>query len=242
MSEKQLEYQILDWDSNFFGFSVARINNPNLAKEKLVNSLSDLSLKGIKLIYWPASNEYSENEITDLGGSLVDLKTTFKMDFDGVNPEDFISTDEVEAYSDSMPFESFEELAVQSGEYSRFAVDPRIPREKFFELYRIWIARSLKKEIAREVLVLRESNRVVGMVTLGEKDGRGDIGLIAVDASSRGKSYGEKLVRSAQRWFIKNGYTVGQVVTQGNNIPPCMLYKKCGYSVEKVEYFYHFWR
>ena len=68
-----------------------------------------------------------------------------------------------------------------------------------------------------------------------------DIGLIAVNRNYRGKRFGEMLVRHAQYWFINNGYNIGQVVTQGTNIPACNLYKKCGYSVEKVEYFYHFW-
>lgn len=140
-----------------------------------------------------------------------------------------------------MPIADLEALAIQSGPYSRFSVDPKLPEEKFIELYKIWINRSLKKEIADEVLVIREGENVVGMVTLGEKDGKGDIGLIAVERDRRGRKYGEALVRAAQCWFIRRGYEFGQAVTQGGNIPACSLYKKCGYSVEKVEYFYHFW-
>jgi dTDP-4-amino-4,6-dideoxy-D-galactose acyltransferase len=84
-------------------------------------------------------------------------------------------------------------------------------------------------------------DRATGMITCGNKKGRGDIGLLAVDASQRGQGLGAKLVRGAQRWFVQNGFGVGQVVTQGSNRAACELYARCGYRVESVEYFYHIW-
>ena len=236
-----MQYQILDWDSDFFSVTVARITEPVLNEQKLSELHSELKAKGVNLVYWPSSREFEGEIVKRFGGILADTKMTFAMDFRSLNPEEFVSTDIVQAYTQSMPISDLEDLAIQSGEYSRFVVDQNIPRDKFVSLYNIWINRSLSKDIAEEVLVIREGKRVVGMVTLGNKNGRGDIGLIAVDRNCRGKQYGEKLVRAAQRWFIENGYGFGQVVTQGMNIPACNLYKKCGYSVEKVEYFYHFW-
>jgi dTDP-4-amino-4,6-dideoxy-D-galactose acyltransferase len=79
------------------------------------------------------------------------------------------------------------------------------------------------------------------MVTLGEKEKRADIGLIAVNTNYRGKKIGETLVRASQMWSIEQGYKFAQVVTQGSNAAACSLYKKCGYALEKVEFFYHFW-
>jgi dTDP-4-amino-4,6-dideoxy-D-galactose acyltransferase len=140
-----------------------------------------------------------------------------------------------------MPISDIEGLAIESGEYSRFSVDTNLPREKFVDLYKIWINRSLSKEIASEVLVIREEDRVVGMVTLDDKNGRGEIDLIAVNRNCRRKKYGEKLVRAAQHWFLANGFEFGEVVTQGANIPAIKLFKKCGYSIESIKYFYHFW-
>jgi len=236
-----MQYQILDWDTDFFGMVVARITEPTLNEQELADILFELKAKNAALVYWPSNREFQKDAIKRLGGNLVDKKTTFVMDFGSLNFEEIISTDIVEFYTESMSHKEIEDLAIQSGEYSRFAVDRNIPRDKFVALYSIWINRSLRKEIAEEVLVIREGERVVGMVTLGNKNGRGDIGLIAVDKDHRAKKYGEKLVRAAQHWFVKNGYEFGQVVTQGMNLPACNLYKKCGYSVENEEYFYHFW-
>lgn len=236
-----MDYQLLEWDTNFFGMKVARITDPSLSIEKLASTLTELRRNGFTFIYWPANREQNQHDIAKLGGLLVDLKTTFMIELSSSTMDDSMSTDIVRPYSVSMQLKDLEALAVQSGQFSRFATDSRLPREKFIMLYKTWINRSLRQEIAKEVLVIEEGGHAVGMVTLTEKEGRGNIGLIAVDASSRGKKYGETLVRAAQKWFVKNGYKIGQVVTQGKNISACNLYIKCGYSVEKVEYYYHFW-
>lgn len=236
-----VRHRILDWDSEFFGFGVARIDDPDLTEADLSAALRELAGGGVTLVYWPARRELGREVGERLGGVLADVKVTFAMDLAHTGPSDDADDAGVESWDESMPVRDVESLATQSGEYSRFARDPRFPREKFVALYDLWIRRSLRKEIADEVLVIRDSGRVAGMVTLGNKGGRGDIGLIAVDASSRGRRYGERLVRAAQRWFARRGYRSVQVVTQLANAPACGLYRKCGYAVESVEYFHHFW-
>ena len=163
------------------------------------------------------------------------------MDFGGMNHNDLILVDIVKPYASSMRIGDLERLAVQTGEYSRFNVDPNFPKEKFIELYKTWIRNSVRKELADEVLTIQQGENIVGMVALGNKNNRGDIVLMAVDESCRRRGYGETLVKAAQSWFVGNQYKVGQVVTQEDNIPACKLYKKCGYSIEKIEYYYHFW-
>jgi dTDP-4-amino-4,6-dideoxy-D-galactose acyltransferase len=236
-----MPYQMLDWDSELLNLAVARIDDPAINAQELLVSLSELKQKHVRLVYWSSDKECNDEILKRFSGILADRKTTFVIDLRTVDFSLCVPFDDVEPYTPGMPISDIHDLAIQSGEHSRFAVDPNIPRDRFIALYNIWMTRSLGKEIAGEVLVIREGNRVVGMVTLGEKKGRGDIGLIAVDRNSRGKKYGEKLVRASQQWFVKHGYEFGQVVTQGTNISACNLYRKCGYSVEKVEYFYHFW-
>lgn len=238
-------YRMLDWDSRFFGFPVAQIASPKLTSDELESVIAQLRRLGVRLAYWPTDDtcvETAHSIAERLGGRLVDQKTTFFIDLARVSPFDITLHATVESYDRSMPAEQLVSLAIQSGEFSRFAVDPGIPRQKFTEMYTIWIDRSLDKQIAEEVLVVRDPAKgVVGMVTLGNKNGRGDIGLIAVDADFRGRKYGETLVRAAQQWFIAHGYAHGQVVTQGTNAPACKLYIRCGYSIEKVEPYFHFW-
>ena len=86
-----------------------------------------------------------------------------------------------------------------------------------------------------------DGEKIVGMVTVGMKNGRGDIGLVAVHESMRGKNVGVNLTRAAQKWAIGKGCRYAQVVTQGNNLAACKLYEKCGYRVESIVNFYHIW-
>jgi dTDP-4-amino-4,6-dideoxy-D-galactose acyltransferase len=243
MSENKIErrYQILDWDTEFFEIKVAKIIATNLNYEEMRKVLSRLARNGVKLVYFASEKKMPNNEIKNLGGCLVDRKTTFSINLNKLNSDDFISTDIVKKYDPSMPANELEKLSIQSGKYSRYSVDQNIKREKFEELYTTWIKRSIGKEIADEVLVILDGGNVAGMITLGNNNDKGDIGLLAVESKFRGKKYGERLVRAAQKWFVRNGYEAGQVVTQGDNIPASNLYKKCGYNIDTVEYYYHFW-
>jgi dTDP-4-amino-4,6-dideoxy-D-galactose acyltransferase len=238
------DYRILQWDSDFFGFTVANILSSSLNARQLSNVLSKLKKKDVKLVYWKTchagSNDFKDN-IEKLGGTLVDKKTTFFVELGRVSPISFTPAAVVESYHSSMSQSQLRMLAIQSGKYSRFAVDPNIPREKYIELYTIWIERSLKKELADEVLVICDDGIPAGMVTLSKVRDRGKIELVAVDKQFRGRRYGETLIHAANEWFLDMGYKFGQVVTQGANAPACNLYIKCDYKVEKVEPFYHFW-
>ena len=134
-----------------------------------------------------------------------------------------------------------EKLAIQIGKYSRFGIDPRIPEDKLIDMYKRWIRNSVNRQIADAVFVAHQSGKVVGMVTVGKKNERGDIGLMAVDPGVRGGNLGVALVAVAQDWARRKGFRFAQVVTQGENIAACKLYEKCGYHIDKIEFFYHFW-
>lgn len=236
-----MTYDLLDWDSALFGYGVARVGAPAPDVAQVDEVLGRLRGQGIRLVYWPVAQALPEPVVARWGGLLADLRTTFSVDLQALPAEFLAPPGRIVPYEPGMPMSDLEALAIQSGEYSRFAVDPRVPRDGFEAVYTAWIANSVNKSLAREVLVLPAGSRLAGMITLGDKAGRGDIGLIAVDRAFRGKGHGEALVRAAQAWFAANAYRYGQVVTQGRNAAACHLYRKCGYTVETVEHFYHFW-
>ena len=136
----------------------------------------------------------------------------------------------------------FVKLAKQSSIHSRFRVDPFLPDEKCDEMYKMWVEQSQHGRMGEDILMYSSvDDDVMGIVTVGEKNGRGDIGLVAVDEKSRGQGVGEKLVRYALKYFYNNEYKYVQVVTQGNNTGARKLYEKCGFKVDTIEEFYHFW-
>lgn len=239
-----VRHRILDWDSEYFGFTVARILSERLGTEELRETLTEVDRDGVTLCYWASdpSDHVSQEAALALKGFLADRKVTYVIDADEMRTSTVAPAAIVEDYLEQICTPELEELALQAGKFSRFKVDPRMPAGAFEGLYRIWMRNSVNGSIAERVLVVRNEGRIVGMVTLGEKGGRADIGLVAVDGSMRGRNLGMALVNSAQQWALDAGYKQAQVVTQGENEAACRLYEKAGYRLDKVENIYHFWR
>jgi len=236
-----MKFDVLEWDSKFFGFGVARITEPHVLDSDLSRILEELSEKNIRLVYWASDISIgSEFAARNNNGFHADRKTVFVRKISS-KPELDCGDIEIKEYSDDTVSEELQSLAVQAGLYSRYTVDPNMPQNAGDRMYSEWIKNSVNHSLADAVLVAYYNSKMVGMVTVGDKNDVGDIGLIAVDSTYRGQKIGSKLVVAAQRWFVDYGYTELQVVTQGDNNHACSLYEKCGYIVGEVSNFYHFW-
>lgn len=236
-------FQILEWDSHFFGFAVAQILPQSLSKDELSDLLKLLKSQKIRLAYWPSgiTSESEIKQVEHLGGTHVDTKTTFKIDLQHKAENDFPRFDFISEYDKPNANKELIQLAIESGTYSRFKTDKKIGTANFERLYTSWIEESVSKKIAKAVLVSTHDEKVTGMVTLGKKNGIGDIGLIAVDGSQRGKGTGHALIQASLLWFFKNGYPKVQVVTQVTNEAACKLYEKNGFAIASSQPFFHFW-
>jgi len=233
----------LEWDSEFFGFNVARIIRLDLDAGQLAAVLRELKRRRYRLVYWniPAGNQPLVDIALRLGGFIADEKTTYVKDLANIPAGHSDGPFSVIPYTKASLEPALLSLALSSGEFSRFKLDPLFPTELFEKLYTCWVIRSVRKEIARQVLVAKEGSATIGMISLGEKEGRGDIGLVAVCPEARGKRIGQQLVAAADHSFFVSGYTLAQVVTQRVNKSACGLYEGCGYRVEKIENVLHFW-
>jgi dTDP-4-amino-4,6-dideoxy-D-galactose acyltransferase len=238
-----LEYRILDWDSDFFGFSVARILPDQLDQSSLLEILDALKKAKVTLAYWavdgkaPSSVEAGESA----GGFLADIKVTYRLDLK--SPSSLVPPLEipVERYLEKVPSQDLLDLAFLSGQYSRFHRDPRIPKEKFLQLYRLWIEKSVQGELADSVLVFRDGPKIGGMVTLGREGDLGKIGLMAVSPPYQGKGIGLALLAAGRDWFRAQGLSLAHVVAQEANERACRFYEKAGYAQVHQEPIFHFW-
>jgi dTDP-4-amino-4,6-dideoxy-D-galactose acyltransferase len=229
--------ELLDWDTEFFGFNVARIN-ADASQLNWSDIFDTLRNEKIKLTYLISPIAIENIPNADFEVSLVDNKCTYRKEIAPSLPLHPC----IKTYGEAYPEKKLETLAIESGVYSRFNTDRKIGKQKFEALYREWIIKSVQKKIALEVLVFSNADNINGFVTLGEKNGRADIGIIAVDKNERGKGIGKALMSAAENSFHHHGYTAMQVVTQGENIAACKLYESCNFSLEKKEYVYHIWQ
>lgn len=234
--------QLLKFDTDLFGFGVAKILSPQLSLATLQKTLNEFRNQHVRLVYWPSDSKDnpSQQAAKQLQGILCSEQITYLLDLKNLTTPPLIAAD-IATYQEPTATIELEQLAMQAGTYSRFKVDPLFPQELFIKLYRTWIINSVNGSLATRVIVIQYDNKVVGMATLGNKNARGDIGLIAVNANFHNQKFGTKLVNAAQAYFIETGHTLAQVVTQKTNSPACHLYEKCGFQQEKTENFYHFW-
>lgn len=236
------EYAILDFDTDLFGFKVAKILSPRLEAVELQKLLMQMAAQDVHLVYWPSdsSDEISQQAAKQHQGFLGSQQVTYDMDLNDL-PVNLVVSEDIDIYSDKEANIDLENLAIQAGTYSHFKTDPKFPHNLFLKLYITWINNSLNGKAAEAVVVAKRGNKIAGMITVGRKDGKGDIGLLAVCPEYRGQNIGTHLVHAAQKYWIENGLIRGQVVTQKSNKAACGLYEKCGFQQKKIESFYHFW-
>jgi dTDP-4-amino-4,6-dideoxy-D-galactose acyltransferase len=237
----QNNYKILNWDSQFFGYKIAAIQANNLKLEDLKKIITKLKSQNVKLTYCFAdpADELSNFSFKSVSGLLVDKKVTF---FKEISETDNITGSQyIKSYNRDYVSDKLKSIALQSGKYSRFNVDPNFKNREFEKLYIEWISKSVQKEIANEVLVYYENGDEKGLITLGLKDNYGSIGLLAVDEKERGKSIGKKLVHSALKYFKKKKANTVEVVTQIENKGACGFYESLGFEVKSLVNIYHLW-
>ena len=224
----------LDWDSNFFGYKIGEIS---YLSENVLDNAKD---QNYLLLYLKlTSNNDNYNYVNVLkNGILVDEKVTYLKNLEKLSTEDNF---DVEIYSDNFVSKELYDLALQSGTYSRYKVDENFKNNEFERLYKVWIENSVNKLIAKKIIIQKLNNKPIGLLTLGIKNERADIGILAVDESIRGKGVGKNLIE--QSFFeskIMNLNNI-QVVTQKANKNACSFYEKMGFCAEKTENIYHFW-
>lgn len=233
----------LAWDSDQFGIEVARIEPAQMNPDALRTSLEACERAGMELAYWtvdPRDDALNAAALM-LGGLLVDQRCVYER---LVTPGEGVlrpgQTAEARLLS-ARSRELLAQLALQSGEQSRFKVDSNMPDGAWEGLYRAWMNRSLTHEIAEAVLIETDGDDPIGMITLARSETSGVIGLFGVDGSQRGRGVGTALLSRALDWFQRAGCERVEVATQGDNSGARRVYERAGFHLASRSNVFHFW-
>lgn len=237
---------ILDWDTQFFGFRIARFFGDTLTHE-LVTEIDDwCQHHGVRCLYFLARADDPNTTILaeDCGYRFVDVRITFQYQVAGELPEHKILGLSSARIRDAKPedVDSLAAIARASFHDTRFYFDPNFPSDIADSLYETWIRNSCA-DYADAVLVADQEGEPVGLITCHRKDNadRGMIGLVGVHPSQRGMGLGKYLIQEAVAWFLSNGVDTVQVVTQGRNVAAHRLYQRSGFLTQNVQLWYHKW-
>jgi len=232
-------FDLLAWDSDLFGFPVARLRSQALRADALPGAVGALRDEGVRLVYAVTAwdEEEARRAIEQAGGLLVDRKVRYRKRIAGA----MVFPAQVAAWAGSECTEELESLALECGHLSRFRIDPRVPPHVYPALYRAWIRRSVRGEIASVVLVSRDAEALTGLITLDIDETTAEVGLMAVRGTHRRRGIGAHLMQAAEAWAHGRGAETLEVVTQGANTGACALYEVSGSRVAREEAIYHLW-
>ena len=131
-------------------------------------------------------------------------------------------------------------LALQSGGFSRYYMDKKMPIHVYLSLYNAWINNSLDGSIASDVLAYQEHGKNVGLLTYKKSDSIVTIGLLAVNNNFQNKGIGGKLLNHLFSLFSEEKITI-EVATQYRNHVACQFYEKNGFQMKSIQKIYHIW-
>ena len=190
-------------------------------------------------------------------GIRVDIKTTFTMSIKSIDRNQIVSSaflsangvNIVRISKSDKPTVSpaLRDLAIASGEWSRFKVDTNVPRTVFESMFECWIKNSVNFSIADEVLVAQDAatGEEVGFISLKLKGTTVHIGLLAVSKTHRRRGIATQLMSRAALWAVETVSTSANgtlsVVTQGANDTACAFYRSFGFDLGLEQDVYHIW-
>ena len=177
---------LLEWDSRFFGFPMARVSGKGLSAETAAAVDAWCGKYGVRCVYLllDAGRAEDARVAAATGFRTTAVRMTFGAALDRESLKTISGVPLRPAEPDDLP--ALERMAGSAFQHSRFYFDGRFPTGLCDELYRTWVRRSCDGWADR-VLVAEGTHGPSGFVTchLDRDAGEGDIGLIGVDRASQ---------------------------------------------------------
>jgi len=237
--------ELLPWDTEFFGFPIARVHGRTLTAERWRDVEHWCAARGVRCLYCFLEPDYRCTRIVEsAGGNLVNVRMNYERREPARAPAAVASGNCVREASDA-DTPALQRIAATSHR-GRFHHDERFSNEKADELYRIWIRKG-RLETKDHVLVADDPAGVVrgycacGKNTLATGEQVGVIEIIGVDEAARGVGIGRDLLTAALAYFAGAGLTTVRLNTMADNIVAQRLYQRFGFLVIDCEFVYHKW-
>jgi dTDP-4-amino-4,6-dideoxy-D-galactose acyltransferase len=233
--------EVLDWDSQFFGFKVGRAFDHRLSHESAASLLAWGRLNGVRCLYLSADPICSQTlhlaHVSQF--KFVDMRLDFEIRRSEMRP-----TPEQASFKKvtDRDLPALARIARESHLETRFFMDSNIPSIRAADLYEAWIRRDHAQHHVFSVSDSTGSRHMNYITCQLDRDAlEGRIGLLAVANEARGRGLGQALVQAALDWFWKQGCHCVRVATQGANVAAQRLYQKEGFRTASSLLQYHRW-
>jgi GNAT superfamily N-acetyltransferase len=236
--------ELLEWDSEHFGFSIAQVTSAGLTGEGAAAADQWCRERGIRCLYFCADVGDSESARVAAahGFRVVDVRIITRRPYEGLfeldpGPEELTAREATETDLDWA-----RDLAARSHHTSRFYFDGSFPRDRCDALYEAWVERG-SRDPERRLLIGVVGDEPVGYFVLAplgpDREGHGE--LVAVDERHRDKGYGRALHFAEYREFAARGALTHRGVISTRNIVNTRLHEKLGFLTDEIQVWHHKW-
>lgn len=243
LNTTELKIEELNWDSDFFGYKVGKLDLTNFDLNKINQIKFNNNLFKLTYIFTNSFQEEISSKLKSLSAKFLDRKTEYKIDLSEVELKK-IKNEKVEFkfLNEDDLNQELKNLSYEAGKNSRFKLDENFINTEFERLYDIWLIKSLKKEIAFETIGIYLLDKLVGFITLGEKYDGANIGLISVHPDYQNQGLGSELLNYAFDYLKKKNYNYLYVTTQGLSEQATKFYERNGFKLLNQTDIYHLWK
>jgi ribosomal protein S18 acetylase RimI-like enzyme len=234
----------LDWDSDFFGMPIARFAAPVVDEETLLQADTWCHAREIRCLYLLLTPDNAHEIGTVKKAGYRSVATRVELFADCGQSRASLgsgrSSDVRAAVRSDLP--ALRAIAGHSHHASRFYADGGFSEAKCNLLFETWIQRSFDSQTERVDVVTTEGVPV-GYVAYGPDalGASGQIGLIAIAESYRGRGLGSALVCRVLEWVDSEQVSGLSVVTQATNLAALRLYRQHAFETTSVAEWFHKW-
>jgi ribosomal protein S18 acetylase RimI-like enzyme len=229
---------VLDWDSAFFGVSIARVAAERPDAAALADAVAWADAHGVDCLYLLVDAEHAAGlrAASAYGFRPVDVRVDFERSAEPM-PASTAAMGVRRGRPDDL--DPLAPLARGAFTRSRFFADGRFDPERCAAMFELWLGKALDGRLPGFVLV---DGELRGFVIASGDGYAGRIDLIAVDPDARGAGVGPALVEASVRELAARGAGQVRIATQGGAIAAQRLYQRCGFRTAAAGVWLHRWR
>ena len=228
----------LDWDSNFFGFNVAKIKGSSINENQLKNVLEYCRLNEISLLQFK-SNLYQKKNINlaeKYKFNFVDLRITYLKKISQIKGKIFKIK-----LANEKDIPELKNICNNLFKYSRYYYDSNFDKTLINNFYKNWIEKSVIGNFDHGVYVYKEFKKIMGFLSFRKNKSFGEISLIGTAKKYQRIGVAHELLKFFEHQLLKSKINKIKVTTQGRNISAQNFYQKNDFLTQKLEAYYHLW-
>ncbi|MEA5017697.1 MAG: GNAT family N-acetyltransferase [Erysipelotrichaceae bacterium] len=239
MSSKNYELKPLQWDTDYFGVSSARVNLYGIVSEKeqeeIVNFCKEYEFLTICNIDNVIENNHWISKKTD--AFLVDVNLQYQKriesNFRFISPDTYIAN----CLSKN---NRISDIAINTFKHSRFFNDPFLPKYQTSNIYHHWTESAFNNK-KKYFIIHEKAGLITGFILFSLSNSNSIIELIAVDEKYQGQGIGKKLINTLESYTANMRLKHIDVGTQSSNTTAVLFYQKMGFMYVGCRSIYHLW-